>query len=162
MVRSTGRTVVMIVAAIFAVSLIGCAREAPTATSDEAQVPVTTEIGEQPPDPTYADFELVTGSADGKLVYIGVGGEIDGVVNPEIHVPAGSTVRITLVNGDGMAHDLIVPEFDAQTAMVRSKDDTAPIEFLVDATQVGTYAYYCTVPGHRQAGQEGIFTVDEP
>jgi nitrite reductase (NO-forming) len=74
----------------------------------------------QPPADYNADvaFTLETNIAEGKLVFIGVGGDIDGVVNPDLHVPEAAVVQVTLVNGDGMEHDIAFPDFDAQSDFI--------------------------------------------
>lgn len=102
-------------------------------------------------------FTLKTAMLQGKMVYIGVGGEIDGLVNPDLVVQTGAVVRIVLINGDGMPHDLAIPDLSVQTSLVMNQDQTA--EALFDARQSGVYDYYCTVAGHRQAGMEGKLTV---
>ena len=38
------------------------------------------------------------------MVYIGVGGDIDGKVNPMLSVHEGETVQINLINGEGAQH----------------------------------------------------------
>ena len=43
------------------------------------------------------EYELTTGMADGKMVFIGVGGGIDGVNNPTLSASAGDTLKITLI-----------------------------------------------------------------
>lgn len=108
------------------------------------------------------EFTLQTDIQDGRLIYMGIGGEIDGVTNPDLVVQPGAFVRVTLVNGDGMAHDLYLPDFDAKTALIFSKGDTTELTFTVGENQTGTYVYYCTQPGHRQAGQEGKLIVEVP
>ena len=40
--------------------------------------------------------------------------------------------------------------------------DETEIIFEVGDMEPGTYVYYCTVPGHRQAGQEGKLVVTKP
>lgn len=70
-------------------------------------------------------------------------------------------VRAILVNGDGIIHDLFFPYFDARTDEVGRKEQMAEVSFTVTADQVGTYVYYCTLPGHREAGQGGQFVVSE-
>jgi nitrite reductase (NO-forming) len=107
-------------------------------------------------------FSLRTSVSNGKITYMGVGGDIDGVVNPDLVVPAGAVVRVTLINGDGMSHDLYFPDFKVKTPLVSSKGQTAELSFSVAKDQVGTYVYFCTQPGHRQAGQEGRLIVNEP
>jgi nitrite reductase (NO-forming) len=96
------------------------------------------------------------------MVYVGVGGEIDSVVNPDLIVQPGSSVVITLLNGDGMQHDLVIPDFDFQTPLVNKKDDKVGVVFEVDADSSGTYPYFCSVAGHRQAGMEGKLFVSQP
>jgi nitrite reductase (NO-forming) len=105
------------------------------------------------------EFTLKTAMADGQMVFIGVGGEIDGVINPSLTVRQGETVRIVLVNDDGMLHDLAIPDLNAQTSMTTSKGQNANVVFEVH--RWGEYVYYCTVSGHRQAGMEGKLIVSE-
>ena len=104
-------------------------------------------------------FTLQTLADSGKLLYIGIGGSIDGVINPDLIVAPESVVKIVLINGDGMPHDLFLPDFDLKSDYVKKIGES--IEFVVEVkgVQPGTYVYYCTVPGHRQAGQEGKFIV---
>src|SRR6478735_11358581 len=51
-----------------------------------------------------ASFTLRTGVAGGKMVYIGKGGAIDGLINPDLIVHEGDIVQITLINGEGAEH----------------------------------------------------------
>src|SRR5690606_10192788 len=96
---------------------------------------------------------------DGRMVYVGVGGEIDGLVNPELVVHAGTRLRVTLLNGDGMAHDFSIGELGIKTPLISAKGSTAEVVFAVTEGQEGTYDYFCTVSGHRQAGMAGKFVV---
>jgi nitrite reductase (NO-forming) len=105
------------------------------------------------------EFQLLTGFVNGKVSYIGVGGNIDGVVNPDLVVPLGASFQITLTNGDGMSHDLFIPELGIKSATVSRKDQVTTLVVPVAQDQVGVYVYYCTQPGHRQAGQEGRLIV---
>jgi len=107
------------------------------------------------------EFTLQTIAENGKLLYIGVGGDIDGIVNPDLVVQPGAVVRIILINGDSMTHDLFLPDFNAKTEYVRKIGDQTELVFEAGAMQPGTYVYYCTLPGHRKAGQEGKLIVEE-
>jgi len=111
---------------------------------------------------TTLSFTLKTIANNGKLAYIGIGGEIDGVVNPDLVVQVGSVVQIILVNGDGMPHDLFLPDFNTKTDYVTKIGDQTEIVFEVGDIQPDVYVYYCTVPGHRQAGQEGKLIINNP
>ncbi len=102
-------------------------------------------------------FTLMTGGDTGKLVFVGVGGEIDGVVNPTLHADPGDVVKITLVNGDGLLHDLTIDEFSVATRQFADEGQEDSITFTVNAT--GEYIYYCSVPGHREAGMFGTLVV---
>lgn len=107
-----------------------------------------------------ADFTLKTALVDGRMSFLGVGGAIDGVENPDLAVQQGNTIRLTLVNDDGMPHDFAVPDLQVQTTMVTAKGQSTDLVF--DLSRAGVFTYYCTLPGHRQAGMEGKFIVSEP
>jgi nitrite reductase (NO-forming) len=117
----------------------------------------------QPPAKAQADFDveftLTTSMDTGKMVFLGVGGEIDGVINPDLAARQGDKVRVILVNGDGMPHDFAIPDLNAQTAMVIIKGQTTDVVF--ETGNAGEFAYYCTVSGHRQAGMEGKLIVSK-
>jgi nitrite reductase (NO-forming) len=126
--------------------------------STSAAIPVT--AGTQDRAATYVPdvtFTLRTDVAEGKLVFIGVGGEIDGVANPQLHVEPNSVVQITLVNGDGAQHDWAVPELNAKTELITGQGASSTTVFRVGKD--GEYTYLCTVPGHQAAGMEGMLHV---
>jgi len=104
-------------------------------------------------------YTLVTDSGEHGLAFIGKGGDIDGVVNPTLTAKPGDTVEITLINGDGILHDLAIDEFNQTTGQMAEKGMQVTLKFTVD--QAGSYVYYCTIPGHRQAGMWGTLQVGE-
>lgn len=104
-------------------------------------------------------YTLRTGGPDGALVYVGVGGAIEGQINPTLTAEPGQTVMITLVNGDGVIHDLVIDEFHATSAEISQPGDLTSITFT--AGEAGEYAYYCSIPGHRQAGMFGTLRVGD-
>ena len=111
---------------------------------------------------TDVTFTLQTVAEHGKLLFQGVGGEIDGIINPDLYVPVGAKVEITLINADGMPHDIFLPDFNAQSSYVAKIGDQTSIAFEVRDHEAGPYVYYCEVPGHRQAGQEGKLVIVQP
>lgn len=117
----------------------------------------------QPPAKAQADFDATftfkTTMIDGGMAFVGVGGEIDGMTNPDLMAQPGDRIRVTLVNDDGMPHDFAIPDLNVQTTMVTAKGQTTDVVFETNDT--GEFAYYCTVPGHRQAGMEGSLIVSE-
>ena len=64
---------------------------------------------------------LRSGIAGGRMVYIGVGGEIDEQVNPTLQVHEGETVQINLINGEGAEHDLVLDQHSARSGQVQAK-----------------------------------------
>jgi len=112
--------------------------------------------------PVNVEFTLQTIMENGKLGYRGIGGDIDGIINPDLVVHPGDAVRVILVNGDGMQHDLFLPGFNTKTKFVSKIGERTTTAFEVKDMEPGDYAYYCTVPGHRQAGQEGKLIVAKP
>lgn len=104
-------------------------------------------------------FALKTAAHEGGLVFIGVGGAIDGVMNPDLRVGVGDRVEVTLINEEPSEHDLAFPDQHAQSARVRGLGARSTVAFT--ATQGGTFAYYCTLSGHRMAGMAGKLVVGE-
>ena len=94
------------------------------------------------------------------MVFIGVGGSLDGKINPDLVVNPGDVVEITLVNGDGVLHDIILPDLGAAAPPVSQKGTESKTVFKVAAN--GVYPYICSLPGHRQAGMEGKLVVGNP
>jgi len=103
------------------------------------------------------EYTLVTGGGTGQLVFVGKGGDIDGVVNPTLTARPGDVVKITLINDDGMLHDLVIDEFNAATRQFADRGEEESITFT--ANQTGTFIYYCSVPGHKAAGMLGKLVV---
>jgi nitrite reductase (NO-forming) len=98
-------------------------------------------------------FTLRSGIAEGRMVYLGVGGEIDGKVNPTLSVHEGEVVQINLINGEGAEHDVVVDQYAARSDRVLGKGASSTLSFTAD--RAGDFAYFCSVPGHREAGMEG-------
>ena len=49
------------------------------------------------------------------MAFQGVGGSIDGQINPLLTANVGDTVRLTVINGDPILHDLTISEFNVTT-----------------------------------------------
>jgi nitrite reductase (NO-forming) len=122
--------------------------------------PAAPKVSKQSPAADYTPtvrFRLRTELAEGKMAFVGVGGDIEGVVNPTLRVAEGDVVQVGLINGDGVEHDLMFPEFKAATDRVNRKGASSVTVFR--AGQAGEFAYFCSLPGHRQAGMEGKIVV---
>ncbi|MEN1959237.1 copper-containing nitrite reductase [Luteimonas sp. MJ246] len=105
------------------------------------------------------NFSLRTEITGGQMVFIGNSGAIKDVVNPDLRVPEGSVVAITVTNNDGAMHDIAVPEFNAQSDQLVGVGSSTTIVFR--ATKGGTFEYICTIPGHKLAGMAGKLIVGD-
>lgn len=74
----------------------------------------------------------------------------------EITVNKGDNVRIKVTNTKG-SHDFTLDEYGIKK--MTPLNEEVVIEFTTD--KVGEFTYYCSMPGHRQAGQFGKLTVKE-
>ncbi|HEX2941959.1 MAG TPA: copper-containing nitrite reductase [Rhodopila sp.] len=123
----------------------------PAAASGDAALMMTHAI-------PNATFTLRTGIAQGKMVYIGKGGAIDGKVNPTLTVHEGDVVQITIINGEGAEHDVVVPDLHVSSQRVIGRNASSTL--VLHAADVGSFVYFCSVPGHREAGMEGLLKVE--
>lgn len=131
---------------------------------DKATVPSTAtaaapqaKSGSNPVYLTDAKYTLRTGIAEGKMVFLGVGGSIDGKANPVLTAADGQIVQLTLINGEGTEHDIVFPDQDAKSPRVNGKGASTTIVFR--GTKSGDFIYFCSVPGHQLAGMQGQFLV---
>ncbi len=72
-----------------------------------------------------------------------------------IRVRAGETVNLRLRNVGRVPHDLYVPGLGFRAALNPGQEVVAGLA----ADRPGTYEFYCTLPGHREAGMSGTLVV---
>lgn len=108
----------------------------------------------------------------------------------ELTVPAGQPVRVSLRNEGALVHDFSISTIplagevetvegmgddhsmmddheammegmhgDSDIHVAAAPDSTGTVEFT--PTQAGTYEYFCTVAGHKEAGMVGTLVVTE-
>jgi nitrite reductase (NO-forming) len=105
---------------------------------------------------TVRQIVLKTGMAGGKMVYL----DEKGTVNPVLKANVGDTVEVTIASGEGAEHDIVIP--DLKVASRKFDGKSGPLKFSFQVTQAGRFAYYCSIPGHRQIGMEGVLEVTGP
>ena len=134
-------------------------QDAPAAQAAGSSGETTPTLAAQPGVSYHAPltYTLRTGIAEGRMVYIGVGGTIEGEVNPTITVYEGELVQINLINGEGAEHDVFIDQYNVRSSKVVGKNASSTFSFV--ANKPGEFAYFCTVAGHRQAGMEGLVRV---
>ena len=122
-----------------------------------APLPAPPVLSHGMPDMPDVKYTLRSGIAEGRMVFSGVGGAIDGRVNPVLTAAEGQIVQVTLINGEGAQHDIVFPDQSTQSPRVTGKGASTTVAFR--AEKAGDYVYFCSVPGHRPAGMEGSFIV---
>src|SRR5690606_15527788 len=75
---------------------------------------------------------------------------------PKLKALKGERVKVTLVNGELMAHDFVIDQLGVKSDNVLEEGDTTSVTFI--ATESGDY--YCSIPGHK-ATMSGVFEVVE-
>jgi nitrite reductase (NO-forming) len=96
---------------------------------------------------------LKTGMAGGKMVYL----DEKGTVNPVLKANAGDTIEITISSGEGAEHDIVFPELNVASKKFTGQSGAVKVSFQVP--KAGKFTYYCSIPGHRQIGMEGVLEV---
>ena len=147
-------TLILAVLALAAVGLAACggddddgdsgsaATEAPPATTEEP----TGDTGEA--DGASGSQAQLSADPSGALAY-----ETDSLSG------AGTNVQIAFTNDSGTPHDVRVEDADGTdlsgTDTFAGSSETADLEL-----EAGEYTFFCSVPGHRQAGMEGTLSVE--
>jgi nitrite reductase (NO-forming) len=72
-----------------------------------------------------------------------------------MQLPAGKKVKITLANAGAVEHDITVDALGVKLHTPVGKISSE--EFSFD--KPGTYDFYCSIPGHKEAGMRGTLTV---
>ena len=74
----------------------------------------------------------------------------------EIRVKAGQPVNLRISNQGGILHDLTIPTLGYQAVVQPGQQSTVGMS----VSEPGTYEFFCSVPGHREAGMVGRLIVE--
>src|SRR5690606_2735099 len=77
----------------------------------------------------------------------------------EVDVVPGQTV--TLQNDGFLQHDLAVDDWGGGLTPLLNNGETAEFTIPDDAAVGEQFEFYCTVPGHKEGGMVGTFTIVE-
>lgn len=102
---------------------------------------------------TARHIKLHTNIVDGRMVYV----DDKGQVNPTIDARVGDTIEVELDSGEGAEHDFVISDLNVASPKFSSGTGKVRVRFTV--TQPGEFTYFCSVPGHRQIGMEGLLRV---
>ncbi|HSS42180.1 MAG TPA: plastocyanin/azurin family copper-binding protein [Solirubrobacterales bacterium] len=135
-----------------ALALVACGGGSDTTGSETAAAPETTQEAE-------GEKEAEGGTA-GSTPFVDIEAEPNGqllFLPSEETAKAGKTT-INFINSSPVPHDIAFEDSSgetiAKTEVISEGTDSTTAEL-----KPGKYTYYCTIPGHRQAGMEGTLTV---
>ena len=80
--------------------------------------------------------------------------EVKGTVTNTVKTVTDKEVTLEVTNPDAFDHDFVIDELDVKVALPAG--ETTKVTFQAGP---GTYTFYCSIPGHREAGMEGTLTV---
>lgn len=165
--REINPTLVGIMVAVLAVLLVAIlpisvdVRTQSAAAQDAASTLTVTQLPvSQPAENTGATVEYTLRAVTGlnpPMAFVGVGGSIDGQINPTLTANTGDTVVMNLINGDPVIHDLTIDQLGLTTGSLTEVDQVGTFTFV--ATQPGEFVYRCTVPGHDAVGMKGLLQI---
>jgi plastocyanin len=130
--------------------LAACSKQAPEITAQE-QVPADQRTEAAPAEGEGGEGEGDGGGADATFVAVDIAYESA----PET-LPVGEN-EITIVNNGQAVHDVTFEDLGDVTVVSANGGQTASGSVELEA---GEHYYYCSVPGHREAGMEGTLTAE--
>ncbi len=140
--------------AVFAIAACGSSSDSSSTTSaDAGSASTSADTGSTSADTTAAG----TGSTSTLKVEADPSGQLK-FTKDALTAKAGD-LTVEFSNPSPIGHDVAIAQGDkvlGQTEIVTGSDASTTIKGL----KPGAYQYYCTVPGHREAGMEGTLTVN--
>jgi plastocyanin len=135
----------MVVAALAMLGLAACGGDDDNDTTAAATAPANTGA-------------TAGGGGGGSTVDISTPSGSDLAYDEQDVTAKAGTVTIDFDNRQAQQHDVKVEDSSGQeiggTELVSSNTTTGTVDL-----QPGTYTFFCSVPGHREAGMEGTLTV---
>jgi uncharacterized cupredoxin-like copper-binding protein len=78
----------------------------------------------------------------------------------EISADAGSSLTINFDNAGTQLHDFTIDDLGGERIHVEVPSGEEDSVTLDIPDESGEFEFYCTIPGHRESGMEGILTVN--
>jgi plastocyanin len=146
------------VAALLALALASVALVACGSSSDDSSTTTTSSGGETTSGAAAGGGKEEGGGGGGSAVEFEAdpGGEL-AYTTTTASAKAGK-VTIDFNNPQALTHDVQIEDAQGKevggTELIASGEDSTTVDL-----KPGTYTYFCSVPGHREAGMEGTLTV---
>jgi len=105
------------------------------------------------------EYILTATMRDGNFVFLGVDGEINGLINPALTAKPGERITVMLVNSGEGTHDIVFDLPDGRTVKsdaIHKQGETTSITFTVPNANAAIEYYDST---HEKLGMKGILLV---
>jgi uncharacterized cupredoxin-like copper-binding protein len=135
-------------------ALAGCGSSSNSSSSSAAQAPTTSSATAAAPTtsttaaPTGASSVSLEANKEGQLEY-----------NTKSLTAKAGKVTVDFSNPAPLAHNVTI-ESSSGASVGATPTFTGGSKKLTVTLKAGTYKFFCSVPGHRQAGMEGTLTVN--
>jgi plastocyanin len=143
------------VAALLALVLASVALVACGSSSDNSST-TTASGGESSSGATGGGKEESSGGGSTVKFEADPGGEL--AYTTDTATAKTGQVTVDFKNPQALTHDVKIEDAQGEevggTELIASGEDSATVDL-----KPGTYTYFCSVPGHREAGMEGTLTV---
>lgn len=146
------KLVALLALVLASLALVACGSSGSSSSSS------STEGGESTAPATGGKTQGAGGEGGGSTVKVETdpGGEL-AYTTTSATAKAGK-VTIDFTNPQSLTHDVAIENAQGEevgaTELIASGSDSTTVNL-----KPGTYHYFCTVPGHREAGMEGTLTV---
>jgi uncharacterized cupredoxin-like copper-binding protein len=142
------------VAVAFALVLASFALVACGSSSDDSSSTSAETTESQQTEPAGAAAGGTAGSAAALDIEVGEGL----TYTSDSATAVAGKVTVDLTNSQPLTHDVAIEDSSGktigQTELIAEGSDSTTVDL-----KPGEYTFYCTVPGHREAGMEGTLTV---
>ena len=132
-------------------ALAGCGSSSSSSSSSSAATPTTSSTAASTPAPASSaggsSSVSLEANKEGKIEY-----------NTKSLSAKAGKVAVNFTNGSPLAHNVTI-ESSSGAQVGATPTFAGGTKTLSVTLKPGTYKFFCTVPGHRQAGMEGTLTV---
>jgi len=120
-------------------------------SSEQVKVPASTEAATKTDNDEASENEENENSVTVILSAIDIA-----FSEKEITIPANTNIQLTLVNEGVLQHDFVIDDPAISTGALNS-GESATVTLNLPP---GTYQFYCSLPGHKEAGMVGALIVE--
>jgi plastocyanin len=149
------KVVAFLVLAIAALALVACG-----SSSDSSSSTTETSGGESQAEQGGAAKEESSSGGGGSSSTLKFEADPNGELayTSDSETAKAGKVTVEFKNPQALTHDVAIEDSSGKevgaTELIADGSDTTSVDL-----KPGTYTYFCTVPGHREAGMEGTLTV---